>query len=106
MIEHDEHGPFIRLRTDGLLRVHTLESCDHPTACAVHGPSNHHMRAWNITWRGDKGVEERICSHGVGHPDPDSAVWRARNGLGYLNVHGCDGCCGAGPRENDDSPDW
>jgi hypothetical protein len=29
---------------------------------------------------------ERICDHGVGHPDPDefmADVW----------VHGCDGCC-------------
>jgi hypothetical protein len=40
---------------------------------------------------------ERVCEHGVGHPDPDhvSHIRRVK-GDDYANVdaiHGCDGCC-------------
>jgi hypothetical protein len=31
---------------------------------------------------------ERICEHGIGHPDPDQIM---RDEAGW--VHGCDGCC-------------
>jgi hypothetical protein len=35
---------------------------------------------------------ERICEHGVGHPDPDDVGYWA--GRGYdITRHGCDGCC-------------
>ena len=33
---------------------------------------------------------ERICDHGIGHPDPDE--FRIRNGEDD-GIHGCDGCC-------------
>jgi hypothetical protein len=36
---------------------------------------------------------ERICPHGVGHPDPDDAAYHIRIGQGYKTIHGCDGCC-------------
>lgn len=55
--------------------------------CAVHSPSNHHMRTWPINYRMDRGITERICKHGIGHPDPDCI--RAKEDSG----HGCDGCC-------------
>jgi hypothetical protein len=67
--------------------------------CVVHNPSDHSMRdfkthlrfpgPWDI-----KGIHtERICPHGIGHPDPDDLeYWRSR-GEDY-GVHGCDGCCG------------
>lgn len=61
--------------------------------CCIHNPSAHHMRDWPLHWRADKGVMERICPHGVGHPDPDDAAHRDRMGQSFLNVHGCDGCC-------------
>ena len=35
--------------------------------------------------RFDRSFMERICVHGVGHPDPDSA--------GADPLHACDGCC-------------
>ena len=41
-----------------------------------------HMRGWPTTGRG-----ERVCPHGVGHPDPD------RRHADDPGVHGCDGCC-------------
>jgi hypothetical protein len=61
--------------------------------CCIHNPSKHHMQDWPMNWRGDKGVMERICPHGVGHPDPDDAAYNVRAGKEYLNIHGCDGCC-------------
>lgn len=51
------------------------------------------MRTWPLNWRADKGVMERICPHGVGHPDPDDAAHNIRIGREYLTIHGCDGCC-------------
>jgi len=51
------------------------------------------MKTWPQNWRDDKGVMERICPHGVGHPDPDDVVYLIKIGREYLTVHGCDGCC-------------
>ena len=44
------------------------------------------MRDWPQHFRDDRGIMERICPHGVGHPDPDDYL--AGDGM-----HGCDGCC-------------
>lgn len=60
--------------------------------CPVHNPSNHHMRKWPLNYRMDRGITERICPHGIGHPDPDDIF-----AIGYNAIHGCDGCC-CGPR--------
>lgn len=43
------------------------------------------MRTWPSVWRADRRLLERLCPHGVGHPDPDD---RSAD-----RVHGCDGCC-------------
>ena len=61
-------------------------------SCCFHNPSDHHMRDWPMTIRGPhKGfLTERICPHGVGHPDPDSLAWLERNGVESMDVHGCD----------------
>ena len=61
-------------------------------ACSRHHPSNHHMRTWPKVWRELYGYSDRMCSHGVGHPDPDDVVHL--QGLGEVNTeHACDGCC-------------
>lgn len=78
-----------------LRRVH------HPGVCAgrpcvIHAPTGHHMRSWPLLWRDDRGVFERICRHGVGHPDPDQRDWWQEAGRAGLGVHGCDGCCASG----------
>jgi hypothetical protein len=36
---------------------------------------------------------ERVCRHGVGHPDPDSVAWLERQGFGRFGCVDCDGCC-------------
>ena len=48
--------------------------------------TNHSMRGFPQLWREDRRIMERICPHGVGHPDPDDVLNQDR-------VHGCDGCC-------------
>lgn len=53
--------------------------------CTIHNRSNHHMRGFKQNWRSDAGFMERVCEHGIGHPDPDEIVIRPG--------HGCDGCC-------------
>lgn len=63
---------------------HPPEACA-GTACCVHNRSDHHMRGWAQHYLVDRGLIERICPHGVGHPDPDDLRADA--------VHGCDGCC-------------
>lgn len=64
--------------------AHAQEVCaDQP--CTIHNPTPHHMVTWDQNWRSDRSIMERICKHGVGHPDPDD--------LTTDTMHGCDGCC-------------
>lgn len=71
---------------------HTLEHCDGPP-CPFHSPSLHSMIEEPMNWRSDRQLLERICIHGIGHPDPDSLRWLNKNGIDDRGVHGCDGCC-------------
>ena len=76
--------------------VHALEDC-RGRHCVIHNPSTHKMSDWPMHLR-ETGLVERICEHGVGHPDPDSAAYFNEYGhvgaRGSWGVHGCDGCCG------------
>ena len=79
----------------GYILSHDENDCSSP--CALHHRTKHHMRKWPQCYRSDRYLMERICPHGIGHPDPDH--------IGYLkkiksvkfvkieSVHGCDGCC-------------
>jgi hypothetical protein len=72
---------------NGVLRnVHRRDACA-GEPCCIHNPSDHHMRDWPQMWRDDRGMMERRCQHGIGHPDPDDPF--------SDTVHGCDGCCAA-----------
>lgn len=70
-----------------LSRVHDEQLCT-GRPCAIHRMSDHAMRSFPQHWRGDRGIIERTCPHGIGHPDPDlpfpadSHEW----------LHSCDGC--------------
>lgn len=75
-----------------LINVHDPASCA-GRPCVIHAPTEHHMRAWKLHWRDDRSIFERLCAHGIGHPDPDQyAFWESIN-RESLKVHGCDGCC-------------
>lgn len=80
-----------------LVNVHKPSACA-GRACVIHAPSDHHMVDWPTNWR-DGGFfdikpphMERVCPHGIGHPDPDDAAYHESIG-GDISNHGCDGCC-------------
>lgn len=85
--------------TDGfgkyiLTHIHPESACE-GRGCAIHNhPSDHLLNNSPLNWREDRGILERICLHGVGHPDFDSALYLESIGKGYENAHGCCGCCG------------
>lgn len=70
--------------SDRVLLVHPKTKCK-GQHCCIHNPSDHHMKEWPQNWREDRGIMERICPHGIGHPDPDDPTTD--------RIHGCDGCC-------------
>jgi hypothetical protein len=72
------------LGSDRVLIVHSKDKCK-GSHCTIHNHSDHHMKDWPQNWREDRGIMERICPHGIGHPDPDDPTTD--------RIHGCDGCC-------------
>lgn len=86
------HDESYWINGERLTGVHSPKACA-GRECVIHAPTDHHMRAWELNWRDDRGIFERICPHGIGHPDPDQfAYWREK-GWKHAGVHGCDGCC-------------
>lgn len=75
-----------------LVNVHNDGACGR-LHCTLHNPSNHIMVEFPQLWREDRRIMERICPHGIGHPDPDEV----RN---FNKMHGCDGCCREESRKN------
>lgn len=69
-----------------MVNVHLPNQCRY-THCTIHNPSQHRMIDYPQRWRQDLGIMERMCPHGVGHPDPDEGIQE--------NIHFCDGCCGS-----------
>lgn len=65
--------------------------------CIIHSPTDHHMRGWPLHWRDDRKIFERICEHGIGHPDPDQYDYWDSIGKESEGVHGCDSCCVPAP---------
>lgn len=79
--------------------INTHEETDEcrTRGCCIHNVTNHHMKHWPQNWRGDRKMMERLCEHGVGHPDPDHLAWYRRHhsasATAVEGIHGCDGCC-------------
>lgn len=83
-----------------LFNVHDESKC-RGRVCVVHSPTDHAMSEWELHWREARGIFERICSHGVGHPDPDQfPFWVETRQMSQV-THGCDGCCGVRERPAD-----
>lgn len=78
-----------------LISTHSIEQCqDRDYGCAIHNnPSDHPLADAPMIWRDDTNILERVCEHGIGHPDYDSALYNEEQGKAHLNIHGCDGCC-------------
>jgi hypothetical protein len=60
--------------------------------CAIHCPTAHHMLDWPMVMRSDTLIE-RLCNHGLKHPDPDSLRFFRSVGKFEIGEHTCDGCC-------------
>lgn len=91
-----ERHDLIALRNGDFLTTHPEGSCS-GERCSIHNPSEHAMSEFPQLWREDRGLMERLCRHGIGHPDPDDIAHKRRTrGDAYAAVeavHGCDGCC-------------
>lgn len=86
-----ENSPII------IYNVHDSFAC-RGRYCTIHNRSNHPMRHLPQLWRNDKGIMERVCEHGIGHPDPDEYMLAVDDSF---SLHGCDGCCQGIDRSND-----
>lgn len=76
--------------------VHPRQEGCSVLGCSIHAPSDHVMRDWPLHFRNDRRLMERLCPHGIGHPDPDDLAFKERSMPGSSSgegVHGCDGCC-------------
>jgi hypothetical protein len=99
--DNDEEDEFAGLErnylenTETVYFTHRKDQCL-GEVCTIHNRSNHVMRGFPQHWRVDRMIIERICAHGVGHPDPDE--YRVLNGEDD-GTHGCDGCCGEKPKK-------
>ena len=80
-----------------VLRTHRADACTGRN-CVIHNPSDHPLKDAPLNWRGDRGLMERICDHGVGHPDPDDIAYKVSIGRMGEGVHGCcqNRCCSRG----------
>lgn len=78
-----------------LYNVHERsDTCEQ--SCVIHNPLTNHMSDWQLHWRNDRGIFERICPHGIGHPEPSQYPYWDATHQGHQKVHGCDGCCVSG----------
>lgn len=94
LYKDEETGYWTKLsHTWELGRVHSPEACV-GRGCGIHDhPSDHPLSDAPMSWRADRNILERICEHGVGHPDADSADYLRSINRAFENIHGCDGCC-------------
>jgi hypothetical protein len=73
-----------------LVNVHYPANCA-GEPCVIHNPTEHGMSHLPLVWREDRGIFERLCPCGIGHPDPDQRTYWLRTGRMYEQVHGCCG---------------
>ena len=87
-----EHGSIA-----GVLVTHDSTECA-LEVCCLHHPSDHPLASAPLRWRHDLEYMERVCEHGIGHPDPDSLAYiyvvYGEMAAAFVSVHRCDRCCG------------
>lgn len=93
----------IQLANGAILTTHGPTQCANEH-CSIHNPSDHPLNTAPMNWRADRALMERLCEHGIGHPDPDDIAYkRTTRGDRFADaeaIHGCDGCC---KREENDN---
>jgi len=88
----DELGVNVAVLAGGrtLTGVHDAARCAGDT-CAIHNTTEHPLSEWPQEYDPHEHTISRVCEHGIMHPDPDEAPWRAL--IGKTSTHECDGCC-------------
>lgn len=57
--------------------------------CVVHRPMPGPWQDWPTRWRQDRGIMERVCPCGVGHPASEEYQWGGDMEHGCCGVHTC-----------------
>lgn len=89
--------------TQRFTNIHRTSSCAGEN-CIVHTPSDcvANREDWAYVFRTD-GRIERMCNHGIGHPDPDQARFLLTANADiygeWIWIHACDGCCVEGEKD-------
>lgn len=93
-------------------RLHTKEACKEtrreggPKGCVIHRPTVHKLTGSPQVLRSTTLIED-TCTHGVGHPNPDSVAYlNWRDESNHWGTHGCDGCCGPLPERGIEDQPW
>lgn len=93
---HISVSDFITGTGQTIVNVHAESEDCRTYGCVIHNPTPGPMSSFPTHWRTDRNIMERICPHGIGHPDHDSVnFWYRTKGedAKWDTVHGCDGCC-------------
>lgn len=76
-----------------VIYIHNKKNCK-GRGCPVHHPSDHEMKKWPMSWNLQVLSMERVCEHGIRHPDPDDYKFRQDNQIDIPDhAKDCDGCC-------------
>ena len=95
----ENHWDLYVTQDGSAIKTHGEAVCTPP--CALHSPSEHHMRDWPLTFDPTRlWLGLRTCEHEFAHPDPDSVTYLESrltwNILSRLMTHPCDDCCISG----------
>lgn len=94
------HGTGETYTTDSgqlMLDVHANSPECQEHGCPIHNPSDRAVAIGTTHYNTERQRMDRVCEHGLAHPDPDSQDWRERHFGDRDDEHDCDGCC-AHPR--------
>lgn len=75
-----------------LRNIHEYSQCA-GLECIIHNPTPRDTDDWPLLWREDRAIFERICPHGVGHPDKAQRDYWLFSDQPHQFIHGCDSCC-------------
>ena len=90
----DDREAYVDGTGQKIVQVHPATPDCFEFGCAIHFPSDHSMQDLPTHYREDRGLMERLCKHGVGHPDPDHIAFVARTrGQEAASVESVHGCC-------------
>lgn len=106
-MSHSFENTYVTGDGEKIANVHNETGDCRRFGCAIHAPSGHTLRDWPTRWNDTARAIERVCEHGVAHPDPDHLGFLERStgdARAVFAEHACDGCCQAGLPVSEDGP--